>query len=250
MTRPLEALLLCEGYDDRSFWQGWLERRLGFSVKQSPIDRGRHGNIRDCYTYQASAGGLLHVIACRGGDRVWSVAREKLKERSAKPIARLVVNVDVDDSTPEAIRTAIEALAGATVTRLDHGDVQLDRGTVISLVPWHVQRRDDKEALDLPGVPAKQTLERIVCTAVCRARPEWGKDVHAWLASRHDPRGPEHKALGWSYAAGWFADHGPGDYYAAVWRDPDIASELEKLMADIGAQRIIDALTSLGMAED
>jgi hypothetical protein len=247
MIRPLEAFVLCEGYDDRSFWQGWLEDRLGFTPRKLASERGRHGALRDCYTYQTKAGGLIHVIACRGGLEVWAIAREKLRDRTAKPISRLVINVDVDDGTIGDLRASIQSLLDSLAPHASGEDWTLEDGTLVSLVPWHVPVSG---SYDLPGVPAKQTLERIVCTAICRAKPEWGEDVKAWLASRRDPRGAEHKAHGWSYVAGWFADHGPGDYYAAVWRDPAIAAELEGLMEVLGARRIVDALAGLGTAEE
>lgn len=256
-NRPREALLLCEGYDDRSFWKGWIGERLGWPEKRGR-EEGRH-SAAGVFTYGTPGGGRVHVVPCHGRsrelpathhfrDEVRAFAGYKLSERAAKPFARLVLNVDVDDGTVSALRASVRSLVSAHDAReTEDGDFVLDDGGVVSLIPWHVV---EAGAADPSGVPAKQTLERIVCTAICRVKPAWGADVSAWLTGRHEPRGPEHKAHAWSFAAGWFADHGPGDFYATLWRDPDIAGALEKQMDDIGARRVLDELARLGTAED
>lgn len=256
--KPPEAVILCEGYDDRSFWKGWLSDHLGWREARK---EGMHGKAPSCYSYRAPSGALVHVLPVQGApvrnepeglddasypNQVWREASLKIKRRERAPLSRLVLNVDVDDGAMDSLAASVQTLLGPSAIRREDGDWAFGDGTLVSLVPWHTPGIAIEPSV---GVPEKQTLERAVCQAISRAKPAWSRDVHAWLTSRHEPRGADHKAHGWSYIAGWFADHGPGDYYAAVWRDADIASELEKVMNDIGAQRIVEALARLGESD-
>jgi hypothetical protein len=82
-------------------------------------------------------------------------------------------------------------------------DVVLDAGgTRISLVRWETNDPDT------PGVPTRQTLERLVCAAMAAAYPQRGPSVHNWLGSRPDPPRPSSKEPAWSYMAGWYAELG------------------------------------------
>jgi hypothetical protein len=156
------------------------------------------------------------------------------KARSSKPLAHLVVNVDVDDSTEadvlQSIASVVEQAVGEKVVPTALGDFEIDGGAlIVSPLLWH---------LPVPvaeGVPLQQSLERLVCMAICKAYPERGKDVHRWLSTRTDARGKEHKAHAWSFMAGWHTDHGMGDFYSSLWRDPRIRSQLEAILRQSGA---------------
>ncbi|MHC4178430.1 MAG: hypothetical protein ACYSWU_13035, partial [Planctomycetota bacterium] len=118
-----------------------------------------------------------------------------------------------------------------------HGDIALDSGaTLVSLVRW--------EASDAPvsGVPTQQTLERLVCAALVAAYPDRGPAVKSWLDAR--PVGPEAgpKEYGWSYMAGWYAQHGCEDFYRNLWRDERVVAELQSRLTESGAWRVAEAL--------
>jgi hypothetical protein len=102
--------------------------------------------------------------------------------------------------------------------------------THVRLVEWHVPSESSK------GVPNKQTLERLVCTAIDRAFPGRGHAIDAWLASRPSPPSDEkaHKAHAASHMAGWFSDRGYEGLFEAVWQDAKIREELESLLLDSG----------------
>jgi hypothetical protein len=112
--------------------------------------------------------------------------------------------------------------------------------TAVSLVRWEVA------AANQPGVPARQTLERLVCAALAAAFPERGPSVQAWLDSR--PEGPAAgpKEFAWSHMAGWYAEHGCQEFYSYLWAAESgngcVRAELEKRLRECGAWRIAEAL--------
>jgi len=238
-----EIIILCEGYDDRSFWQGWLLERLACQDARDVSKKDLKHNYQGSYIYRTPGGRLLHVVTCqnmnniKGKDKVREAARVILKARSNKPLAHLVLNLDVDDKAVSDRQSSVRALIGTEAAETSEGDLVLDGGTlVVSTILWHVPD-------PVPtGVPAKQILERLACAAICNVFAERGEAVRHWLTSRPEPRGHEHKAYAWSFMAGWHSDHGQGDFYSSLWRDPNIAEELEKLLDANGARRVAMAL--------
>ncbi len=81
-----------------------------------------------------------------------------------------------------------------------------------------------------PGVPAKQTLERLVCGALSLAYRDRGQTVQEWLASTSGDTSP--KSYSWSHMAGWYAEHGCDDFYRLVWREEPVREELQALLDD------------------
>jgi hypothetical protein len=153
------------------------------------------------------------------------LARLLLKGRATKPLSRLILNLDVDTSNPSDVGASIRSLVGPEARETPSGDLELDDGQlVISTLLWYLPGQV------APCVPAQQALERLVCAAISDAFPERGLAVGSWLASRPDPRGKEHKAHAWSFMAGWHTDHGMGDFYASLWRDPDIQPKLRAIL--------------------
>lgn len=91
-------------------------------------------------------------------------------------------------------------------------------------------------------MPEQRALEQLACAAICSVHPGWGEAVAAWLSARPAPQGKDHKAHAWSFYAGWFTEHGTGDFYGGLWRDDHIAAELERLLRAQGAWRVIESL--------
>jgi hypothetical protein len=119
------------------------------------------------------------------------------------------------------------------------GEIILDAGaTTVSLIRW--------EATDppAPGLPAQQTLERLVCAALNAAYPPRANSVQNWLDSRPDPPNPDPKEHAWSYMAGWYADQSCEASYSSLWIDPQIVTQLESRLRSSGAWQIVESIAS------
>ncbi len=244
-----ESVVLCEGYNDRAFWAGWLKhlgcreaRTLGGFFLDTTIRAGR-GH----YGFRSKSDRFLRVIPCGGRRHVRYEARSALDDRAFEPLLeRLVINVDADtdahaDSAATGLRVQdVQDIArefDSAATTNGEGDVVLDDGaTVVSLVRWET---DDPP---LPGVPTQQTLERLVCAAFAATYPDRGPVVDAWLESRPDPPplGPKEPAM--SYMAGWYADTGSDGFYRVIWDRGKVVDELRSRLGQCGAWRVAEAL--------
>ncbi len=216
-----QNLILCEGYDDRAFWKGWLLSLGALDLLQEAgFDRTRlrntllGANIRsnDGDFCLRSPGGTYFVVRpCLGQTSIWTKAQVALNDRL---VDRVILNCDSDRpaSDPEPIQHRLQRLR------------QLNSEIPIDLVVWHC---DDPPGL--PGVPEQQTLERLICAAIASAQPEtWKQAVEEFL--RHEPvLGPNHKNYAHAYWAKFFA-HDFDDIYQAVWsreRFAEVAAQLE-----------------------
>jgi len=72
--------------------------------------------------------------------------------------------------------------------------------TLVSLIRW------DTHDARTPGVPNQQTLERLVCAAICASYPLRGECVQSWLDSRQMPQALTAKEYVWSHMAGCMPD--------------------------------------------
>ncbi len=259
-----ESVVLCEGYHDRAFWAGWLER-LGCTDPGQPPGSTRRIPVTDPWGTQVSGGQFafrsasdkfVRLVPCRGdARRVRREARSRLdKERqrfqqqaSTSRLTRLVFNVDTDVNVSDAslktgfrlqdLRSLVDEL-DPSATENEQGDFLLFEGrTTVSLVRW--ESADD--ATD--GVPSQQSLERLVCGAVVAAYPDRGPAVQNWLDSRpgDPPTGP--KEFAWSHMAGWFAQQGCEAFFRVLWqKEPEVANQLESRLRQSGAWRVAEAL--------
>ena len=176
-----------------------------------------------------------------GVGNILPIAARRLDQRSTKPLAHLFLSYDADvklaDTATGVARSEqrLDDLArqfgGARV-----GDSWMIEQTTLVLVSW---RANDGV---LPGLPGKQTLERLICAAVVAAYPDRGSSVQTWLDNRPGaaPAGPKH--FGWSYYAGWYAHHGADDHYHPLWEDERAASELETRLGQSGAWAAVEEL--------
>jgi len=253
MSRPEESVVLCEGFHDRAFWKGWLlhlrcedarpRRDSGYGIAVDPFGRKvTNGH----FAFRSPAGAFIRVRPCVGDQEVLKQTEIRLEERKTQALRRLVINLDTDDDDggvePHAtsLRQAIESRVAATdpaMIRLAGGDLSIDSGsTLISIVLW---RTDEPRVEHLPG---QQTLERLVCAALCGAYPDRATAVAAWLTSRPSAplAGPKEHA--WSHMAGWYGEHGCDDFYQSVWRDPAVAAQLEQRLRASGGYRVAEEL--------
>ena len=251
-----ESVILCEGYHDRAFWAGWLAHLSCSDPGAPPPGSTRRRDIFDPwntkvaggqYAYLSGTGKFLRVVPCGGKSQILPVARDRLMQRSRKPIVRLVVNIDADTTASGAHAVSglraqdVEQFArnhvdlGATLNA--SGEIEVDGGaTRISLVRWEVT---DPPA---PGLPDQQTLERLVSAALAAAYPARAASVQDWLNARPIPPGADPKEHAWSYMAGWYAEHGCEAFYSNLWNDPRVVAELEARLRSSNAWQIGAAL--------
>lgn len=254
MSPAAESVILCEGFHDRAFWKGWLEH-LG-CVDARPRRGSALGPAVDPFGKQVAGGhfalhtpsrAFVRVRPCNGDHGVLDQITIRLKERSTQALRRLVINLDTDaESGDEDARLTAGLLqsieqrvnaAGSAWMRLGGGELALDAGaTLVSVVLWSV---DEPPAAHLPE---KQTLERLVCAALCAAYPDRAGAVATWLASRPAAPAAGPKEHAWSHMAGWYGAQGCDDFYQALWRDPAVAAELRRRLEATGAWRTIEAL--------
>lgn len=249
-SRPTESVVLCEGYHDRAFWSGWLIA-LGFSdlrpahgeKTKDPWGKTVGGGV---FAFRSVSGRFLRVVPVQGVGNILPDARSLVELRTTRALERMVISVDsdaVEDDREQRtsglkIEDVLAAISsnGVKATIDAAGDIVLDDGTKVSLVRWETA---DTHA---PGLPGKQTLERLVCAAICGAYPQRGQNVHAWLGSRHEPPKETVKEYAWSQYAGWLASHGTDHFYRCLWDDLLIRKELEARLRVSGGWRIAEAL--------
>ncbi|WP_147443769.1 hypothetical protein [Corallococcus sicarius] len=250
-----ESVIVCEGYHDRAFWDGWL-RHLGCNSLRTPsknVVKDPWGNrvTGGQYGYESASGEFVRIVPCGGDDFVPEELRTKLSGRATKKIRQLVVNYDADsDARVDAmaghgIQSALQSVENIVkefdpqFTRSLSGDFLLDGGTTtVSVVVWWTP---DPHA---PGLPWKHTLERLVCASLSDAFPGRAGAVEQWLASR--PMGPTSgpKEYAWSNMAGWYAEKGCEAFYSSLWDAPQVVTALKNRLLQAGAWQVAQAAAS------
>jgi hypothetical protein len=267
MTEPkTESVVLCEGYYDRAFWAGWL-KHVGCVDPSEPVEGGNRRPVIDPWGFRVAGGHFgfhsttkrfVRIVPCQGKTKLLPEMRARLKDEaeqvradpSLSRLARLVVATEPDtlaeSASPETGLRPQDLLAVVRefepqAQEDDQHDIVLFAGaTRVSLVRWEVAPANQL------GVPARQTLERLVCAALVAAFPQRGQVVQDWLESRPDdpPTGP--KEFAWSHMAGWYAEHGCQEFYSYLWKaetgDGRVREELEKRLRACGAWQIAEAL--------
>lgn len=239
MTTRSDVVVLCEGFDDRSFWRGLL-LRAGMREQRSP--RQPRYQRKDVYSFETAQRQIAYVVPCGArGAAVMTIAESELADRRQKPLGHLVINVDVDLASIQDIQRSVESLvrrhdasAAATGTSFS-----MDGGaTNVHLAPWF---SGSNEASNAPG---QQTLERLICIAIERVFPTRASAVASWLGSRPDPLGKEHKAHAWSHYAGWYTSRGTGNFYEAMWEDERVGAALQALLSESGIWQLAQSIAS------
>jgi hypothetical protein len=200
------------------------------------------------FAYVSKTGSFVRVVPCHGKDKIREIARDRLIQRTRKPLIRLVLNVDAD-TTASGVQTAaglriqdveyfLRNNVDKTATRT--GDqIEIDGGsTAVSLMRWEVS---DPPA---PGLPDQQTLERLVSAAMAAAYAGRAKAVQDWLNARPAPPPVDPKEHAWSYMAGWYSEYGCDAFYSHLWNDPIVVAQLEPRLRASGAWQIAETLAS------
>lgn len=254
-----ESVILCEGYHDRAFWDGWLRflkctvpqannKTLSTRIVKDPWGRTVSGGQ---FGFHSPSGNFLRIVPCGGDDFVAGALKDRLAGRATHALRHVVVNYDADTDArtePEA-KAGIEAVlhsvqailkaADSGFTTSPQGDFLLDGGnTVVSVIVWWAPDAHSD------GLPWKHTLERLVCAALNATLPGRAQVVERWLQGRPGgtPAGP--KEYAWSNMAGWAADKGCEAFYSGLWSDPQVVAELQARLAKTGAWRIAEQIAA------
>jgi hypothetical protein len=237
-----QHVVLCEGYDDRAFWAQWLThmpcRDLGKRCKDPWGRRVGAGQ----FGFQTPAGVFVRIQPYDGVDSLTQAVRDVVNKHCVRPVFHLLVNLDADD-TPQAPSPSADDRVATIVGKLDanaeRGEDGAYRALGMRIAPV-IWRCDDPAGT--PGVPDKQTLERLVTASIAAAYPGRAPTVATWLEAdpRHDNAGHKHHA--YSYLAKWYAEHGCNDFYREVWRDPRVAAQLELRLKQSGAWAHVQAM--------
>ena len=241
-----QHVILCEGFDDRSFWSGWLSY-LGCT---DPTDRGKKTRKdawgrpvtgRGRYLFHTPSGSCVIIQPFDGRHNAKEAVAEILNGQAYRP-DRLILNLDSDaengahDSARDAIRRIIEIYGGMTEKGSD-GPVDLD-GTRFWAVIWECGGET------APGGPRKQTLERLICAAIHAAYPNRGAGVQEWLDAPPRLETPVSKNFSYSYLAKWYAKHGADDFFRQVWRDETVSQELRRRLEATEAWKTVESLVA------
>jgi hypothetical protein len=239
-----QVVILCEGYDDRSFWAGWLDalgcvdaRRGGSAVDpwSEPVRGGQ-------YAYRTPSGRFVRLHPCDGRQKLAAIAALYLSRSEARPVSTLVLSFDADVDAPEvgradALIQAIAARRKVTISS-EEGATQIEGVPALSVM-WSC---DDPPAQ--PGVPGKQTLERLVAASIAAAYEPRSSSVGAWLAAEPPTIGASHKAHAYAYLAKWYGEHGCADFLSGLWRDATVRAQLEARLRRSGAWSAIHDLVT------
>ena len=250
-----QSIILCEGFHDRSFWSGLLEflncpepkshSETGIISIEDPSGKPvRNGE----FGYYSTSNKFIRIIPAKSKDKLWNVFETRLAKRSSEPVlTHLIVNMDSDEFIGNEgtksdsylnnllVRTRAK-IPSASFT--PEGDIKSGDGLTVSLVRW------ETKTSDCEWLPKKQTLERLVCDAICEAYPERKETLTKWLAMLPPDSREEVKTFAWSLMAGWHADHSCDDFYKLIWRDPKIEAVLENRLKECGAWRIAQLTAS------
>lgn len=226
-----ERHVICEGYDDRAFWSGWLERR-GCSVDKGAKDsRGTKVEGAGKYAFRSPSNALIVIHPADGKRRVRTLLERLFTgpHLDANVDLQLVVNVDADDRASERVDDYLQGLVSDFSPQpLSHrrwrcGD------TAVDAVIWSVP-----PAAQSLGLGERHTLELVVATALAQVYPEATQQLTAWLAQAPlhltEPTPNPQKRHVWSFFGKWFSHQGPDYFLRGLWENPEVASALEAIL--------------------
>jgi len=279
-SAELEVTILAEGYFDRAFLAG-LAELLGWpapkrsaitGMLETPDLDGRPARGGGRYYYLRETGTL------RAGLLIQPCAAEMSKTEAAERIAQVLVStandisskilmerprclfwcVDADTEAGASLDPKLKAETDRIRSRLEQEGIKCaahegwlriaDARAFARPLIWACS--DDASQ---PGVPDKQTLERLVCSALAARYPARAKHVQEWLYGRpveDDLPGLIPKSYCWSHMAGWAADFGTeGFLKSGIWR-PDLNEELhERVRQCCGGEELLSLLTTDGLPD-
>lgn len=238
MTAPI--VVHVEGFDDRNFLAGMLERLGWTPARDRPTQERVKTLLGDARTPNTSFGYLsprrdraLLVnpgLAGAGNDeRVFERVVHSLSEPARE--RQLVACVDSDAAWDDV---------DPTRARQDRVR-QLDPGGRVELCVWHW-----KSGTDRPGVPKTHTLERLVLgvSSELDGSKDHGAIVARFLAEAPQAAKVTGKHYAWATMAKWYGEGGCGDFYQALWREDAFARAMLNAMDEHGILTVLRAALS------
>jgi hypothetical protein len=246
---PAESVVLCEGFDDRAFWAGWLLHlgctdpgiQPGKSNRQEVRDPWDNLVKRSEFGFRALGNQFIRVVPCHGNSNIDREASRRLKERETRALDRLVLSYDVDGPPSETDARIRSLEQSAESLARDFGGQPSSDGwrlgeTLVNLACWHSTEPSS------PHLPDQQTLERLICAAFGEVYPKRGECVATWLASRSADGAAGARHFAWSHYAGW--NHGTGDFYRLLWDNPGVAAALEAELRRAGLWQMVEEMVA------
>lgn len=238
-----QHVVLCEGYDDRSFWRGWLLRlgcRDPSEGGKKPINDTWGRPVRGGrFLFYTPAGSDIVVQPFHGRARAREAVREYLGNLQPYRVSRVILNLDDDtESIAGSTHVGADELCDSIARDLNGvGDQEKGWDIEGSLLVPVIWRCDDPDPTR--GLPSKQTLERLLAAAIRAAAPSRADAVEEWLNA--EPSGRKlPKSYAYSYFAKWYIDRGAGHFYECLWQDPAVARELQQRLQSVGAWKIVE----------
>ncbi len=262
----MHRLILCEGYDDRSFLAGFLQHHCQCTEPAAAKrTRSKYGN--GAYVFFTAGGSHeIHVLPCGSVSQVLQSFKNNVQAAASgvhPEIDCLTLFTDHDtlpdrqesgdaNSAPPLIKP--QSIKGL----LDRAEIQYQESANGDIPQWQIEKADKSKCVVALlhvrthdanlrlGLPSKQTLERLVCHAIAKAHPDRAKTVGDWLASRQDKSThtdrQESKEHAYSYLAGWYASDGCDYFFRHIWEQVETKKHLIQEMRDTG---ILQALESM-----
>jgi len=245
-----ESILVCEGFHDRAFLQGWLTTRGWVPWKNKKYEPlGKLVKSEGIFAFHLPDSGWVRVVPSKGKPNISRVATDEVDSARTRRIQRVVIVWDDDraaseDSTQSVVQAFSDWAEGVGAVRVDGtNEYKLPDGILATRLCSMVLGAADDHADTLPP---KQTLERLVCAALRDADPKRAEHVAQWIAARPSPPASEklHKTHAASHMAGWYSDHGYEDFFRTIWNDAKVRGALERRLDAIGATRILASLVA------
>lgn len=241
-----QHIILCEGYDDRAFWCGWLLRlRCQDLSKQSrsvsdPWGRKVTGGQ---FGFKTPGGTFVRLQPCQGKPKLKPSTHSLVKKHPTNPIGRLLVSFDADDDATGAPTTSSRDFFADIVRSLDP-EAKLDetnactfQGIELAPVIWTCSDEDTR------CLPSKQPLERLVVASIVHAHPDRGNAVRDWLDASPLVDGDiTHKHFSLSHMAKWYTKHGCDAFYKEIWQEDAVREQLEARLRSCGAWQHVQDL--------
>ncbi len=262
----MHRLILCEGYDDRSFLSGLLQHHCQCTESAAAKrTRSKYGNGAYIF-FTAEGSHEIHVLPCGSVSQVLQSFENNVRAIASgvhPEIDFLTVFTD-HDAVPDRDElgtgnSAPPLIKSQSIKDLfDRAEIKYRVAGSQEVPQWQIEKADKSQCVvallhirthdsnPRLGLPSKQTLERLVCHAIAKAHPGRAKTVADWLASRQDKSThtdrQESKEHAYSYLAGWYASDGCDYFFRHIWEQVETKKHLIQEMRDT---RILQALESM-----
>ena len=245
-----QSVIICEGFHDRAFLKGWLEKLDWRSPSRSEgrtfcDSRGEAGRAGHFVLFRDRAGvrDYVRIAPVTGDTNVLPVAGDLLLEDKPLDVLICVLDSDQPRASADPVASRLQAFTkrlgppGTSAMRPDGGSVRLE------LLVWCTAPSTHPRV----GLPATHTLELVAIDSIVAAYPARAAAVENFIAAQPlaDPtresagRAKEHA---WAYMAKWSGSRGCDEFYQGIWDDAQIAAALEATLRSTSAWDVLASL--------